>query len=65
MLFFLTVHSYVLFFFFLELAAKRSEEMEMIRLEEMDEEEYDALGEDEKARMDEKRLVIKKQRIKR
>ncbi|XP_025115052.1 hydrocephalus-inducing protein-like isoform X4 [Pomacea canaliculata] len=43
---------------------KRKEEEELLRLEEMDEEEYDALSDSEKARTDEKRLVIKKARIK-
>ena len=47
-----------------EKQAKLEEEMERLRLEEMDEEEYDALSEQEKAAVDEKRLVIKKQRIK-
>jgi hypothetical protein len=47
-----------------EEAAKHAEDMERQRLEEMDEEEYDALPDEEKARVDEKRLVIKKQRIK-
>lgn len=48
-----------------EKQAKLDEENERLRLEEMDEEEYDALSEAEKARVDEKRLVIKKERIKR
>ena len=48
-----------------ERQAKLAEELEKLRLEEMDEEEYDALSEQEKARVDEKRLTIKKQRIKR
>ena len=48
-----------------ERQAKLAEDRERTRLEEMDEEEYDALSDQEKARVDEKRLVIKKQRIKR
>lgn len=48
-----------------ERQAKIAEEQDRLRLEEMDEEEYDALSEEEKARVDEKRLVIKKERIKR
>lgn len=53
------------FFKISERQAKLAEELERQRLEEMDEEEYDALSEQEKARVDEKRLIIKKQRIKR
>lgn len=34
-------------------------------LEEMDEDEYDALSEDEKNRVDNKRLALKKEKIKR
>lgn len=51
-------------FCFSEEEQKRKEEEELLRLEEMDEEEYDALSDSEKARTDEKRLVIKKARIK-
>ncbi|GFS07093.1 hydrocephalus-inducing protein-like [Elysia marginata] len=45
--------------------AKRREDEEALWLEEMDEDEYDALTKEEKDRVDHKRLVIKKERIKR
>ena len=41
-----------------------NEEEEKRRLEEMSEDEYDALNEQEKAKVDQKRLLIKKHRIK-
>ena len=44
--------------------AKLAEEEERQRLEEMSEDEYDALSEEEKAHVDKKRLEIKKLRIK-
>ncbi|KAL3860158.1 hypothetical protein ACJMK2_010318 [Sinanodonta woodiana] len=47
-----------------ELLDKLHEEEERHRLEEMSEDEYDALTEDEKAEVDRKRLEIKKERIK-
>jgi hypothetical protein len=43
--------------------ARLAEEQDRIRLEEMSEDEYDALGDEEKAGVDKKRLEIKKQRI--
>jgi hydrocephalus-inducing protein len=42
---------------------REREEGERRRLEEMSEEEYDALTEKEKAEVDRKRLEIKKERI--
>merc|ERR1711879_132153 len=48
-----------------EQAEKRREEEEFRWLEEMDEDEYDALPEELKLKVDHKRLVIKKERIKR
>ncbi|XP_041375521.1 hydrocephalus-inducing protein homolog [Gigantopelta aegis] len=47
-----------------ERLAKLAEEEERRRLEEMSEDEYDALSEEEKAHVDKKRLEIKKLRIK-
>ena len=47
----------------LERIAKEREEEERHRLEEMSEDEYDALTEKEKAEVDRKRLEIKKERI--
>ena len=46
-----------------ERIAKEKEEEERHRLEEMSEDEYDALTEKEKAEVDRKRLEIKKERI--
>lgn len=43
--------------------AKEKEEEEQRRLEEMSEDEYDALNEEEKAAIDQKRLTIKKERL--
>lgn len=40
-----------------------AEEQDRIRLEEMSEDEYDALSDEEKAAVDRKRLDIKKERI--
>ncbi|XP_035827636.1 hydrocephalus-inducing protein [Aplysia californica] len=48
-----------------ELDEKKREEEEIQWLEDMDEDEYDALPEDVKTKVDQKRLVIKKERIKR
>ncbi|KAL5021172.1 hypothetical protein ScPMuIL_000327 [Solemya velum] len=48
-----------------ELAAKKAEEEERQRLEEMSEDEYDALTEEDKAEVDKKRLEVKKERIRR
>ncbi|CAL1528045.1 unnamed protein product [Lymnaea stagnalis] len=48
-----------------ELETRLKEEAELIWLEEMDEDEYDNLPEEVKARIDYKRLVLKKERIKR
>lgn len=42
---------------------KKNEEAERIRLEEMSEDEYDALPEEEKAEVDRKRLKTKKERM--
>ena len=39
--------------------------MERVRIEEMDEEEYDTLPEEMKAMMDKRRLEAKKERLKR
>ena len=50
---------------FLELEDRKKEEEEILWLEEMDEDEYDALPEDVKNKIDQKRLIIKKERIKR
>ncbi|XP_055892829.1 hydrocephalus-inducing protein homolog isoform X5 [Biomphalaria glabrata] len=47
------------------LEERRREEKELIWLEEMDEDEYEALPADVRARIDQKRLVLKKERIKR
>lgn len=47
-----------------EKAIRLAEEQDRIRLEEMSEDEYDALGDEEKAAVDRKRLDIKKERIK-
>ena len=47
----------------IERIAKEREEEERHRLEEMSEDEYDALTEKEKAEVDRKRLEIKKERI--
>merc|ERR1712228_500623 len=44
---------------------QKREEEEIMWLEEMDEDEYDALPEELKNKVDQKRLVIKKERIKR
>lgn len=41
-----------------------AEEAERQRLEEMSEDQYDALDEESKAKVDTKRLEIKKQRLK-
>jgi hydrocephalus-inducing protein len=41
------------------------EELERRHLEEMSEDEYDALTDDQKAEVDRQRLVIKKERLKR
>ena len=48
-----------------EMLAKQREEEERQRLEEMSEDEYDALTEEEKASVDKKRLEIKKERLRR
>lgn len=48
---------------FLERQEKLKEEQDRQRLEEMSEDEYDALSEKEKAEVDRKRLEIKKERI--
>lgn len=48
-----------------ELRLKQEEEAEKQRLEEMDEDEYDALSEEQKAQIDKKRLGIKRERLKR
>ena len=47
------------------MSLKREEEAEKLRLEEMDEDEYDALSEEQKAEIDKKRLEIKRERRKR
>ena len=44
---------------------REKEDEESRRLEEMSEDEYDALTEQEKAEIDRKRLVIKKERLER
>lgn len=44
---------------------KEKEEQERRHLEEMSEDEYDALTEQKKAEVDRQRLVIKKERLKR
>ena len=49
---------------FAERQDKQKEEEERVRLEEMSEDEYDALGDQEKAAVDRKRLEIKKARLK-
>ena len=43
--------------------AKQREADELARLEEMSEDEYDALGDYEKALVDKKRLDVKKERL--
>lgn len=43
----------------------QEEEAEKLRLEEMDEDEYDALSDEQKADIDRKRLEIKRERRKR
>lgn len=48
-----------------EREAKLKEEEERQRLEDMSEDEYDALTDKEKADVDKKRLEIKKERLKR
>merc|ERR1711976_681184 len=48
-----------------ELLEKQREAEEIQWLEDMDEDEYDALSEEIKLKVDQKRLVIKKERIKR
>lgn len=48
---------------FSERQEKLKEEKDRQRLEEMSEDEYDALSEKEKAEVDKKRLEIKKERI--
>lgn len=48
-----------------ERLAQEMKEAERRRLEEMSEDEYDALTEKDKAEVDRKRLEIKKERIKR
>ena len=50
---------------FAERQEKAAEEAEKQRLEEMDEEEYDALPDEERERIDRKRLEIKKDKLKR
>jgi len=47
----------------IEIKDKAEEENDRMRLEEMSEDEYDALPEEEKAAVDTKRLEIKKERI--
>ena len=47
-----------------ERAEIEAEESERRRLEEMSEDEYDALDEHSKAKVDKKRLEIKKERLK-
>lgn len=44
---------------------KEAEELERQKLEEMSEDEYDALTEEEKQQIDLKRLQIKKERLRR
>lgn len=44
---------------------KEEEEAEKLRLEEMDEDEYDALSDEQKAEIDKKRLEIRRERRKR
>ena len=50
---------------FSERARAEAEESERCRLEEMSEDEYDALTEEEKSVVDRKRLEIKKERLRR
>jgi len=52
------------FCFIIEQAERDKEEAERQLLEEMSEDEYDALSEGEKAEVDRKRLLIKKERLK-
>ena len=47
-----------------ERAEIEAEEAERQRLEDMSEDEYDALDDDSKAKVDKKRLEIKKERLK-
>lgn len=49
----------------IERQQKEKDEADKRRLEEMSEDEYDALSEEEKAKVDQKRLAIKKERLKR
>lgn len=49
----------------LELRQKLDEEAEKQRLQDMDEDEYDALSDEQKAEIDKKRLEIKRERRKR
>ena len=50
---------------FAEELDRMNEEAEKKRLEEMDEDEYDALTEEQKAEVDQKRLQVKRERIRR
>lgn len=50
---------------FIERLQRQKEEEEKSHLEEMSEDEYDALTEEEKARIEKKRLEIKRERMKR
>jgi hypothetical protein len=54
-----------LFVVSLERLKRQKEEEEKRHLEEMSEDEYDALTEEEKAEVDRQRLVIKKERLRR
>lgn len=55
----------MLLFLFIERLQHQKEEEEKSHLEEMSEDEYDALTEEEKARIEKKRLEIKRERMKR
>ena len=52
-------------FVFLDRLQREAEELEKQQLEEMDEDEYDALSDEQKAEVDLKRLNGKKERLRR
>ena len=51
--------------YIIERLTKEKEEQERLQLEEMSEDEYDALSDEQKAEIDRKRLDIKKERLRR
>ena len=54
---------WIIYFNFSEEKKKKNEEEERRRLEEMDEDEYNALPEAERNAIDQKRLAVKKERL--